>query len=67
MEFDLVINIPKNYQRDELTNGYMIRRTAADFGIPLITNIQLAKRFVESMNKKSIHELNCLAWQDYLG
>lgn len=43
-KIDLVINIPKNYQEDELTNDYIIRRHAVDFGIPLITNIQLAQR-----------------------
>ncbi|MFQ5677412.1 MAG: carbamoyl-phosphate synthase large subunit, partial [bacterium] len=34
---DLVINIPKNFQEEELTNDYIIRRKAVDFGIPLIT------------------------------
>ena len=62
---DLVINIPKNYQKEELTNGYLIRRAAADCGVPLITNIQLAKRFVESISRKSIGELHCKAWQEY--
>ncbi|MEE9529409.1 MAG: carbamoyl-phosphate synthase large subunit, partial [Syntrophobacteria bacterium] len=47
-EIDLVINIPKNYQEEELTNDYIIRRTAVDFSIPLITNLQLAQRFVEA-------------------
>jgi carbamoyl-phosphate synthase large subunit len=62
---DLVINVPKNYQKDELTNGYMIRRAAADFGVPLITNIQLARRFVESISKKSFEDLSCKSWQQY--
>ncbi len=30
-KIDLVINIPKNYQEEELTNDYIIRRTAVDF------------------------------------
>ena len=63
---DIIINIPKNYQHDELTNGYMIRRTAADFGVPLITNIQLARRLVESISKKSIDDLKCRSWNEYL-
>ena len=65
-DFDLVINIPKNYQEDELTNGYLIRRAAADFGVPLITNIQLARRIVESLSRKSPEDLACKAWQDYI-
>ena len=33
----------------EQTDGYFIRRLATDHGIPLITNVQLAKRLVEAM------------------
>ena len=65
-EVDLVINIPKNYQKDELTNGYLIRRAAADFGVPLITNIQLASRFVESISKKGFADLSCKSWREYV-
>jgi len=64
--FDLVINIPKNYQEEELTNGYLIRRAAADFGVPLITNIQLARRLVESFQRKRPQDLACKAWQEYV-
>jgi len=56
-KLDLVINIPKNYQEEELTNDYMIRREAVDFGIPLITNIQLAQRFVGSCCQKENERL----------
>ena len=38
-KLDLVINIRKNSQEKELSNDYVIRRKAADFGIPLITKI----------------------------
>ncbi|MDZ7763473.1 MAG: hypothetical protein U5K00_03480 [Melioribacteraceae bacterium] len=41
---DLVINIPKNFQEEELTNDYTTRRAAVDYKIPLITNRQLAMR-----------------------
>jgi carbamoyl-phosphate synthase large subunit len=62
---DLVINIPKNSGEEELTNDYLIRRKAADFGIPLITNLQLAQRLVEALSKKSIAELQIKSWQEY--
>jgi len=52
-KIDLVINIPKNIKREELDNDYLIRRKAVDFNIPLITNIQLAKRFVEAISRTS--------------
>jgi carbamoyl-phosphate synthase large subunit len=64
-KIDLVINIPKNTQEEELTNDYLIRRKAADFGIPLITNIQLAQRFVEALSKKRVTELQIKSWEDY--
>jgi carbamoyl-phosphate synthase large subunit len=62
---DLVINIPKNSQEEELTNDYLIRRKAADFGIPLITNIQLAQRFVEAISRKRMAELQVKSWDEY--
>ena len=62
---DLVINIPKNYQEDELTNDYIIRRCAVDHGVPLITNLQLAQRFVEALSRKSIESLQVKSWSEY--
>ena len=62
---DLVINIPKSSAADELANDYLIRRRAADFGIPLITNIQLAQRFVEAVCKKGLAELHIKSWHEY--
>jgi carbamoyl-phosphate synthase large subunit len=64
-KFDLVINIPKHTGEEELANDYVIRRKAADFGIPLITNIQLAQRLVEALSKKSVSELQIKSWQEY--
>jgi carbamoyl-phosphate synthase large subunit len=64
-EVDLVINIPKNYQEEELTNDYIIRRQAVDFGIPLITNIQLAQRFVEAVVRKHMADLEIKSWGEY--
>ncbi|MFW5478826.1 MAG: carbamoyl-phosphate synthase (glutamine-hydrolyzing) large subunit, partial [Segatella copri] len=37
-KFDLIVNIPKNHTKRELTNGYRIRRGAIDHNIPLFTN-----------------------------
>jgi carbamoyl-phosphate synthase large subunit len=62
---DLVINIPKNTGEEELRNDYLIRRKSADFGIPLITDVQLARRFVEAMSKKTLAELQIKSWQEY--
>lgn len=64
-KIDLVVNIPKNYQEEELTNDYTIRRTAVDFGVPLITNLQLAKRLVEAMETLQLDKLEIRSWDDY--
>ena len=66
-EVDLVINIPKDSGEEELRNDYLIRRKAADLGIPLMTNIQLAQRFVEAISKKGLAELQIKSWQEYAG
>ncbi len=62
---DLVINIPKNYQEQELTNDYLIRRKAVDMAVPLITNIQLAQRWVEALSRKQRSDLQIKSWSEY--
>lgn len=64
-KIDLVINIPKNIKKEELDNDYLIRRKAVDFDVPLITNLQLAKRFVESITRTSAEELMIKSWDEY--
>jgi carbamoyl-phosphate synthase large subunit len=60
-----VINIPKNYQETEVTNDYYIRRKAVDFGIPLLTNIQMANRLAEAISSKDIASLAIKELQAY--
>lgn len=62
---DLVINIPKNTEREELDNDYLIRRKAVDHGIPLVTNLQLARRFVEAVASSSLEDLKVRSWDEY--
>ncbi|MEQ8822066.1 MAG: carbamoyl-phosphate synthase (glutamine-hydrolyzing) large subunit [Sumerlaeia bacterium] len=64
-EIDLVINIPKNYQEEELTNDYLIRRAAVDYNVPLITNRQIAMRMAEALSAKSLDDLKIMSWRDY--
>tara|TARA_B100000315_G_scaffold258315_1_gene309994 strand:- start:176 stop:3373 length:3198 start_codon:yes stop_codon:yes gene_type:complete len=64
-KIDLVINIPKNYQEQELTNDYLIRRKAVDMAVPLITNIQLAQRWVEAISRKQRGDLKVKSWSEY--
>ena len=62
-----MVNIPKNVTEEELTNDYRIRRAAVDYGIPLVTNIQLAQRLVQSIHRKSLEMLEIKSWQEYTG
>ncbi|KPJ73458.1 carbamoyl phosphate synthase large subunit [candidate division TA06 bacterium DG_78] len=64
-KIDLVINIPKNIEKEELDNDYLIRRTAVDYGVPLITNLQLAKRFIEAMSRTPLKALKFKSWDEY--
>ncbi|MDX9778258.1 MAG: carbamoyl-phosphate synthase (glutamine-hydrolyzing) large subunit [bacterium] len=64
---DLVINIPKNYHEHELTNDYIIRRTAVDYAVPLITNRQLAMRLFEALGDPRQTALQIKSWDEYRG
>jgi carbamoyl-phosphate synthase large subunit len=64
-KLDLVINIPKSNKSEELTNGYMIRRAAVDHNVPLITNRQIAARFIEAISKLKVRELKIKPWAEY--
>jgi len=64
-KIDLVINIPKNFQEEELTNDYIIRRTAVDYKVPLITNRQIAMRLAEALVEKNLDELEIKSWNEY--
>ncbi|MCG8579540.1 MAG: carbamoyl-phosphate synthase (glutamine-hydrolyzing) large subunit [Bacteroidales bacterium] len=64
-KIDLVINIPKNLSKDELKNGYSIRRDAIDFNIPLITNARLASAFIYSFCKLGQDQISIKHWDEY--
>ena len=63
--FDLIINIPKNHSKRELTNGYRIRRGAIDHNIPLITNVRLAKAFIDAFCEMKLSDIKIKSWQEY--
>ena len=62
---DLVINIPKNHSKRELTNGYRIRRSAIDHNIPLLTNARLAAAYIRAFTNKPISDINISSWNEY--
>ncbi len=64
-ELDMVINIPKNFSKEELSNGYMIRRSAVDFNIPLFTNARLAVAFIKAFCSMDVDDIQVKAWDEY--
>jgi carbamoyl-phosphate synthase (ammonia) len=49
-EIGLVINVPTHNSK-HLDDNYQMRRTAVDFGVPLLTNMNLVKMFTSSIHK----------------
>lgn len=64
-KIDFVVNIPKNFTKDELNNDYTIRRSAIDFNIPLITNARLANDFIVAFCRRGREDLKIKAWNEY--
>ncbi len=65
---DLVINVPREYDQLGRPDGYLIRRRAVDAGIPLLTDIHLARAVVAALSRhRSDADLRVLAWDEYRG
>jgi len=48
---DLVINIASPARSSQPERNFHIRRTAVDFGVPLLTNIKLVTMFADAIAK----------------
>ncbi len=55
-EIDLVVNLGTGSASDAKSN-FLSRRSAVDFGVPLLTNPQLFKMFVEALDKHKRGEI----------
>jgi carbamoyl-phosphate synthase large subunit len=64
-KIELIVNVPKNHTKRELTNGYRIRRAAIDHNIPLMTNVRLAKAFIEAFCAMKMEDVKIKSWQEY--
>jgi carbamoyl-phosphate synthase large subunit len=66
-EVDLVINVSREYDAFGRPDGVHIRRAAVDTGVPLITDLQLARAVIEALRRiKRPSDLQVLAWEDYV-
>jgi len=63
---DLVINIPVEYDELGRPDGYLIRRGAVDAGIPLITDLQLARAVVEALRHNTMSNLKTLSYDEFI-
>mmetsp|Transcript_26616 Transcript_26616/g.54848 ORF Transcript_26616/g.54848 Transcript_26616/m.54848 type:complete len:81 (+) Transcript_26616:1-243(+) len=52
----MVVNVP-TYESKRLEDNFLMRRTAVDFGIPLLTNMNLVKVFADAASKHVKGEL----------
>ncbi|MBR3090934.1 MAG: carbamoyl-phosphate synthase large subunit, partial [Bacteroidetes bacterium] len=64
-EFDLVVNIPKDRSLNELNSDFLIRRTAIDRNVPLITNARLAAAFIDAISEYNIDDITIKSWDEY--
>ncbi|MFH2021437.1 MAG: carbamoyl-phosphate synthase (glutamine-hydrolyzing) large subunit [archaeon] len=62
---DFVILIPSIESKDEVTDGYLIRRKAADYALPMITDIDVAKLFIKSISSLGLDDLEIKSWDEY--
>jgi carbamoyl-phosphate synthase large subunit len=70
---DFAIVIPGRYKnnlseksQNENTDGYIMRRMAVDFGIPIFTNTSNAAYFVNALKKYDLDDLEVKSWQEYM-
>ena len=64
-KIDLVVNIPKNLSKTELSNDYTIRRSAVDYNIPLLTNARLASAFLIAICLRQPDDIKIKSWDEY--
>jgi carbamoyl-phosphate synthase large subunit len=70
-QVSLVINLSEDYNNGMLskkheTDGYLIRRAAIDNNIPLFTDLNSARFFVNAIDKYEIKDLKIKSWDEYV-
>jgi carbamoyl-phosphate synthase large subunit len=43
-----------------------IRRAAVNAGVPLLTDLQLARAVIEALRRRKPRDLQVIAWEDYV-
>jgi len=65
-KFDLVINTQSmKHEHKSMRDGYIMRRKAIDYNIPLINNLKIAVLFVNSIYKYKLEQLEIKSMDEY--
>ena len=70
-QVSLVINLSEDYNNESsfkrvITDGYLIRRAAIDNNIPLFTDLNSARFFVNALDRYKTKDLKIKSWDEYL-
>ena len=65
-KIEFVISIPDPGRKSSFDSDYILRRTAVDYSIPLLTNLQVAELFVQALALKKPDDLHIKAWGEYV-
>lgn len=65
-EVDMVINIPRSYDNLGRPDGYHLRRRSVDMGVPLITDLQLARAIIEALRNYEFGDLALEPWDHFV-
>ena len=63
---DLAINISEGGSEKGETDGFMIRRSCVDLGIPLLTNLQASELLISALTSKKLDDLLVKSWDEYV-
>ena len=64
-EIGLVINTPSHPNQDSISDGFIIRRTAAEFLVPALTQIETAEAFVDALEKTTFTTIPVRCLSDF--
>jgi len=64
-DLDLVISIPKHDEERKFDDNYIIRRKTIDLSIPILTNVQITRLFVQAISHKKLETLEVKSWDEY--
>ncbi len=65
-KIDLVINIPREYDSLGRPDGFLIRRRAVESGVPLVTDLKLARAIIAALRRTASRKLSVRALDEYL-